>query len=289
MSLNSMVSNIAAEAGYALSIGGDAIISSDTTAKQLVAIAQRVVREAFDSFPWWQFNKSYSFPLVDGVATYPLPGDFSSYHYDTWWNKSNRWRVLGAMTAQEFGELEGFGNLQLTTGRFMLRGVTDNQIVISPTPGAQDDTKLIIFQYISNRPVKPWTWEANSGLGTKAWTFYNGNYYRLASGSTTGTTPPVHTSGTVFDGGCLWTFYSGAYDTFRHGEDSSVLSERIIEQGILERYATYKNMTIEKSYQVQLEEEYGKDAPGRTLYTATTLPPKIWAIGGKATFRGNSF
>lgn len=289
MSLNSIVTNVAAEAGYAISIGADAITSQDTTAKQLVAITQRVVREAFDTFPWWQFNKTYSFPLVDGQTTYPLPGDFSTYHFDTWWNQSTRWRVLGPMGPQEYGELVGFGNLQLTTNRFTLQGVASNQIIIYPAPGPDVAGQIIVFQYMSARPVKPWTWTANTSLGTKTYAFYNGNYYSLVSGTTTGTTPPTHTSGSASDGSCTWAYFEGAYETFQNGEDTSIIPERVIEQGVLERFAVYKEMKVQPLFDMQLQEEYSMQQPQQTLYTATSLPPEVFALGGRATFRGKSF
>jgi hypothetical protein len=286
MSLDDIVTNIASECGYSVSIGNDSAASNDTTAKQIVAIANRLVGEAFDTFPWWQFDKSYSFQLVDGQSLYPVPGDFSSYHFDTFWNQSTRWRLIGPMSPQDYGELQGFGVLPVAVGRFQLRGVTDNQLFIYPTPDSTTDGSVIVFQYISNRPVRPWTWTASTSLGTKLYTFYNGNYYSWVSGTATGTTPPTHTSGSVSDGGVTWAYYDGAYEKFRHGSDISIIKESIIEQGVLERFGTYKQMTIPELYDLQLNEEYSQQMPSQSIFTATLQDPKIWAMGGRASFRG---
>lgn len=289
MSLDDIVTNVANECGYSANIGGNSVASGDTTTKQLVAISNRIVKEAFDTFPWWQFDKSYSFQLVNGQSLYPVPGDFSSYHFDTFWNQSTRWRVLGPMSPQDFGELQGFGVLPVATGRFQLRGVANNQLYIYPTPGPDTAGQTIVFQYISNRPVRPWTWVANAGLGSKLYTFYNGNYYSWVSGTVTGTTPPTHTSGSVSDGGVTWAYYNGTYSQFQHGSDISIINETVIEQGVLERYGTYKKMEVPQLYDAQLNEEYSSQMPSQTIFTATVDDPKVWAMGGKATFRGNVY
>lgn len=286
MSLNDIVTNVAAEGGYTVGSGSDVVTSSDTTVRQLVTIAQRVTQEAFDEFPWWQFDKSFTFTLVNGQSSYPLPGDFSSYHFDTWWNQGTRWRVVGPMSPQTIGELEGFGSLPLVTPRFSLQGVSNNQIFISPTPGSDTAGQTIYFRYMSARPVRPWTWTANTGLGTRQYTFYNGNYYRLQSGATTGTTPPTHTSGSASDGSCTWDFFDGAYLKYLHGTDETVIPERLIEQGVLERFAVYKQMQVPQLFDNQLHEEYSMQMPGQTLYTSDVTSPMSYAWNGKVTFRG---
>lgn len=287
MTLRTIIDNVSSEIGYQIDTTASSYINSgDTLTKQLVAMTNRIAVEMFESYNWWQFNKTASLTLVDSTATYALPGDFSSYHFDTFWNQSNRWRVFGPMSAQEYGQYNGLSYTSLIGNRFMLRGVSNNQIVIYPTPGADIAGQIIVYEYISERPVRPWTWTASTSLGTKAYTFYNGNYYSLVSGTVTGSTAPTHTSGSVSDGSCTWAYYDGAYPQFLNDSDINILPERVLELGVIERIAEIKQLNVSPKYQTQLDEEYSKQIVGKSLYTASTTGPYMWAERGRVNFGG---
>ena len=78
MTLSTVVTNVANEAGY--SVESTIMTSTETTTKQLRTIAQRINDQLMDMYPWPKLYASVSFTLVAGQATYQLPAAFSYYH-----------------------------------------------------------------------------------------------------------------------------------------------------------------------------------------------------------------
>lgn len=265
MSLATIVANVAAEAGY--TVESNVISSTEVTTKQLVTIAQRINRDIFEAYPWPKCFVSGSITLVGGQARYPLPAAFSYYQYDTFWNSSTRWRILGPMTEQEYAEIRGFQLNPTIYQRFQISGISNNQLLISPTPGANQNGQIIIFQYIADRSVRPRNWIATTVFAANSYCFNNGNYYFTTAGGTTGTNTPIHTSGTVSDGGVNWTYYDGIYDQFLANTDVSLFNEKLVEQGVLERFGQIHGLdSIQPSYLQQLNEEFSRDNPGKIIY-----------------------
>lgn len=281
MTLATVVSNVANEAGY--TVESTVITSTETTTKQIRTMAQRIIKEMSETYPWPVMYASGSITLVSGQATYALPAAFSYYHYNTFWNQNKRWRVLGPMTPQEYADIIGYGLTTTVYDRFQFRGITNNQFLISPTPGASGD--VIIFEYIADRPIRPRTWTASTPYAANTYTFYNGNYYSTTAGGTTGATPPTHTSGSVSDGGVTWTYYDGAYNEFLADTDVAILNEKTLELGVLERFAEIHGLTITPGrYDTQLNEDYSRQNPGKIMY-AGGLPNRIaYARDGVVTF-----
>lgn len=283
MTLATVVANVANEAGY--TVESSVIDSTETTTKQLRVMVQRVNREMADAYPWPVLYAAGSFTLVSGQATYALPAAFSHYHYNTFWNQSTRWRLLGPMTPQEYAEIKGYGLNTTVYQRFQFRGISGSQILISPTPGADNDGDVIIFEYISDRPVRPRTWAAGQVYLANAYTFYNGNYYQTSAGGTTGATPPTHTTGSASDGTVTWTYYSGSYNEFLADTDVSIFNEKTLELGVLERFAEVHGLdTIQPRFEIELNQDFSRQNPGKILYAGGLQRNLIFARDGIATF-----
>ena len=278
MTLLSAVTNVANEVGYKV----DSVVSTsnDITTKQLLAMAQRIIVEMARAYPWTKLYASGSITLSSGVASYALPSAFSYYHFESFWNSSTRWRILGPMTEQEYALIRGYGLNTTVYQRFQVRGVTDKQLLISPTPGTMNDAQTIIFEYISNRNVQPQTWLVGTTFAANAYCFYLGNYYQTASGGSGGSAP-THTSGTTG----IWTYYDGAYENFLADTDVPVFSQRVLEQGMLERFAEVHGLTaVQPRYTDQLAEEFSKDSVGKILYAGGENSPFMYARSGTAVF-----
>lgn len=283
MSLSEAVANVAAESGY--TVDSTIIGSTDVTTKQLLAIAQRVNKEMSDQFPWPIFYASGSITLVAGQASYQLPAAFSHYLFETFWNQSTRWRVLGPMTPQEYAEIQGYGLNPTVYQRFQFRGISNDQLLISPTPGAQNDGDTIIFEYIADRSVRPATWAASTFYAAGAYTFYNGNYYKTTSGGTSGSTAPTHTSGSASDGGVTWVYYSGAYSKFLADTDEPLLNQKTLEQGMIERFAEIHELNgIKPRFDIQLAEDFSRQNPGKLLFAGGDSRQVLFARSGVAIF-----
>lgn len=281
MSLLTAVQNVANEAGYTVETG--VINSTETTTKQLRVIANRINREIADAFPWPVMYASGSFSLVAGQASYALPAAFSWYQYETFWNSSTRWRILGPMSPQEYAEIRGYGLNTTVYQRFQLRGISNTQLLISPTPTTSGD--VVIFEYIADRCVRPATWASGTVYGTNAYTFYNGNYYQTSAGGTSGGTPPTHTSGSASDGGVTWTYYNGAYSDFLADSDETVFNQKTLEQGMLERFAEIHGLTtIQPRYVVQMNEDYSRQQASKIIYAGGHTRAEMFARSGTAVF-----
>jgi len=280
MTLSTIVSNVANEAGY--TVETNVLTSSETTTKQIRTMVQRINREMGDKYMWPMLFASGSFTTVAGQAAYQLPAAFSFYHYNTFWNQSTRWRLLGPMTEQEYAEILGYGLNTTVYQRFQIRGMSNNQLLMSPTP--TETGQVIIFEYVAERYARPATWVTNTVYAANAYTFYNGNYYQTAGGGTSGATPPTHTSGTVSDGGVSWAYYSGTYPDFLADTDVSVFNEKTLELGVLERFAEIHGLTVAPRFEVQMNEDFSKLNPGKILYTGGLQRNLVFARDGIATF-----
>lgn len=283
MTLSTVVTNVANEAGY--SVESNIMTSTETTTKQLRTIAQRINHDLMDMYPWPKLYASGSFTLVAGQATYQLPAAFSYYHYETFWNSSTRWRVLGPMSEQEYAEIRGYGLNTTVYQRFQIRGVTNSELLISPTPSAANDGQIIIFEYIAERGVRPATWVTATSYAAAAYTFYNGNYYTTTAGGISGATPPTHTSGSASDGGVTWDYYEGPYKEFIADTDISLFNEKTLEMGMLERFAEIHGLdNIQPRYLVQANEDFSKQNPGKIIYAGGHTRAELFARSGTAVF-----
>lgn len=283
MTLLTAVQNVADEATY--TVDSSVVGTTDITTKQLLAIANRVIDEMFRMYEWPQLWKSGSITLSASDANYALPEDFSHYHFDTFWNQSDRWRVYGPMTPQYYAEVVGYGVDAEVFDRFAIRGTTDEQILISPTPGTGDAGNIIIYEYQCARPVRPQTWVTGTTYAANAYVFYNGNYYQNTGTSDTASTAPTHTSGSVADGSITWTFYDGKYETFLADTDVPVLNQKILEQGMLERFSERHGLPFQPRFEQLCSDEFNKRVPGKILTAQGGPDTFVWAENDVVRFK----
>lgn len=258
MSLSELVANIGNECGY--EVTSAVVDSSDVTTKQILALTNRVINEMADAYNWPKLIKQGTITLATSTSTYALPADFSHYHYETFWNSSDGWQLYGPLSQQDYSLRIGQGISSSVSREFQLRGVTDKELLIYPTPDSGVNGQTIIFQYTAARPVRPRTWAVGQTVVSGDYTFYNGIYYTAStSGTTAGAAPAT-------DSGVTWAVYSGTYKTFLADTDETVLSQRVLEQGVLERFAALKQLNVQQLYLSQRSDEYAKTVQGKTLY-----------------------
>ena len=281
MSIATVIRNVADEAGY--TVESNILTSTETTTKQLLAIANRINRDIFEAFPWPKCYAQGRITTVAGQATYALPAAFSMYQYETFWNQSTRWRVLGPISEQDYAQIEGYGVLPTVYQRFQIRGLGNNELLISPTPGTSG--QVMVFEYIADRSVVPKTWTTGTVFAANAYCIYNGNYYQTTAGGTTGATAPTHTSGSVSDGGVTWTYYNGPYSSFLADTDTSIFQEKLLEQGILERFAQIHGLEgVRPAFDMQLVEEFGRTKGGKVIYAGALNRPTQFGRNNVVTF-----
>lgn len=283
MSLLDAVDQVARECGFDVDTAR-VVGSSDLTTLQLYAIANRVIGEMARKYDWPQLWKSTSFTLVDGQATYTLPGDYSRYHASTFWDSSERWKVYGPITTEEYAASRGYGVLPRLYNSFTVRGTSDRNILIDPTPDSGNAGNIIIYEYTAGRPVRPKFWEAGEVVAIGDFRFNNGEYYEAETGGTTGSTAPTHTSGTVTDDSIDWAYYDGDYSTFLADTDEPIFQQPVLEQGMLERFGQIKGINVPQLFDRQVEEEFARSRPGKEFSMVDGSESVISAFNGRAFF-----
>jgi hypothetical protein len=189
------------------------------------------------------------------------------------------------MSEREYADAVGFGLNTTIYQRFQIRGISNNELLIWPTPGAQYNGDTLVFEYIADRSVRPRNWVTGTAFTANSYCFNNGNYYQTTAGGTTGATAPTHTSGTVSDGGVNWTYYNGAYSEFLANTDVSFFNEKLVEQGVLERFAEIHGLdTIQPKFEMQLHEEFGRTYAGKIIYAGGQQRAEMFARNGTAVF-----
>jgi len=255
MSLLSAVTNVAQRAGY--SVDSVVVASVDQTTVQLRAMANDIIKRMSYAYEWPQLFKQGSF-TGDGTSTYAAPQDLSTYHFDSFWNQSTKWRIFGPLSESDYATIQGYGLVAYPYGQFQFRGITDKEIYIYPDFPTGE---IAVFEYMSARYVRPQTWLAATIFAAGAYCFYNGNYYSTTAGGSGGSAP-THTSGTVG----LWTYFEGAYESFLADTDEPILPQYILEQGMLETFAGQHGIPCQISYESDLSEAYQRKVPGQMIY-----------------------
>lgn len=117
---------------------------------QLLALAQREGLEfasaATGDGGWPQMRKEHTFLTVDGQAAYDFPEDLQFFLVETDWDRTNRWQLLGPLSAQEWQVLKSGITVVGPRKRFR---IMDGQMYLDPTPSASDAGCTIAYEYIS--------------------------------------------------------------------------------------------------------------------------------------------
>lgn len=261
MSLLTMLQDVARE--IAITPPTSVIASSDAETLRLLALTYRVIEELVNDYSFTELQQEATVTLVAAQDSYALPADFAKITNSTYWDNTNHWMLYGPFSPQEWDLVQHGITQALTKRAFRVKGLTDNQFFLYPTPAAGDAGQLIYYEYISKTAILPVRWTTSTAFIANAYCSYNGNIYRTTLGGTTGATPPTHTAGSVSDGGVTWTYQSMVYDTFIADTDSVVLDERLVGLGVqwrflrsngfayqdlqAEFYESCKNMMVQKN------------------------------------------
>lgn len=228
------------------------VSSTDVTTRQLLAISHRVGDELRSRFGWPELVREHTITLVDSQANYAMPSDYDSQHFETHWDLSNDWEIIGPMSPSEWQYLQNSGVVSIPRRRWRIKGSADRQFYVSPTPSAGDAGQELKFEYQSTTWIKPVTWTTGASFSANTYCWFNGNIYSTASGGTTGATPPTHTSSSASDGGVTWAYVSAAYKTFLADTDTALLDEDLVILGIKWRFMLQKGLQYEE-YKAEFE------------------------------------
>ena len=222
--------------------------NTDATVTQFLKLLQHDQRTLADLYPWPEQNKEYSFTLATSTASYALPADINFQLFQTYWDRTRHWRLVGPLSADEWQAWKSGVTAPAAYRMFRIKSMTDAQFFVTPTPTSSDNGATMIFEYQTATCFKPKTWVTATVFAANSYSFYNGNIYKTTAGGTTGATPPTHTSGSVSDGTVTWTYQTAAYETVTADTDSCVLSEHLAKMGIKWRWRQHNSLEFQSFY-----------------------------------------
>lgn len=277
-----LMNEVVDEGAFGTIVGG--IVNNDNDlARRLKRIANRVIKEYAEKFPWRELWRIGTITLVEGQSSYALPADFNYHHMYTYWKQSDT-TPLVILNPIELAYLNAESVDVTPTSQFYIQGMADSKLFIRPTPTAAEAGTTVTFHYQGRRPIRPQTWVTGLTVASGDYCFYNGNYYTAASAGTTSSTAPTHTSGSASDGGVTWDFYSGAYDSFQADTDEINLNESIFTQGVLERLSATTGQVVAPQFEARLVAEWSRQAPAETISVVSASSAFTYAQNGKVTF-----
>jgi hypothetical protein len=155
MTLLAIVQNAASRLG--LTPPSSVVTSSDELARTLLSLAQEEGKALYDRNTWQVLQTEYTFPTVNGMASYALPSDFDQLIKETVFNRTRRRRMYGDLSPAQWQETQA-SLVTRVNPAFRIRG---NLFYISPTPTAAE---TVAYEYLS----KNWC-QSGSLVGQSSW------------------------------------------------------------------------------------------------------------------------
>ena len=229
------------------------LVSTPTSQLQLRNIIEAQARQLRNQRTFPQQKKSYTFTVSSGVFKYALPEDYYSALMDTEWNDTLKLRNLGPTSDAAWTDrTKGLVTSSRETA-FRIFGPDSNpnsaggQFQINPTPTAGGT--VLSFEYISKNLFLPKNWTpSTAGFTVGIYANANGNIYKVSAitTGTTGTTAPIHTTGTAVDGGVTWLYITAAYENVILDTDLSLFDDDVMVPGVKCRYLKVKSLDYEE-------------------------------------------
>lgn len=227
--------------------------NSNENARLILAMIEMTGTDIRDSFQWAELQKEYTFSTVDSQDAYALPADFNQVIYDTHWDRTQMWPLIGPISPQDWQWMKSGIAPYTPRTTYRVKGYKDAQFYIIPTPTADSDDDTLVFEYATKTWCRPRTWVTATVFAAASYCFYNGNIYYTTAGGTTGVTAPTWTSGTQSDGVVSWTYVSAAYEAFTADTDLVILNEEMIIDGAVWRLKRELGLFYEEQMQQALD------------------------------------
>lgn len=217
--------------------------SSDKNARALLEAFYQEGEELKHRYTWPQLTKEYRFTLRAGVASYPLPKDFSCFVFDTEWDVTGQNYLYGPVEGPEW-QLDKTWLLS-SAGiykKFRVMGSSANQLHIYPTPSSSDEAKLCGFEYQSMNWMLPAPWLPSTTAHSGSFISNGGNTYYTVDGGTTGSIAPTHTvddqgvARSLTDGAVTWLYWAYPYVEFYADTDVPLFDHELLKLGVEWRF-----------------------------------------------------
>lgn len=185
------------------------VTATDIQTLQLLRFAKRILKEVSSKSQWPQLRKQYLNYLSTAQSSYAFPTDYDYMIPRTQWDRTYHWELVGPVSPQEWQLLQSGIIATVPRRRFRNMGSQgSSQFNIFPTPQAGDDNAMLVYEYQSQNYIYPRVWASSSSFASNTYCSYGGNMYYLATGGTTGATPPTWMTGVS------WSYYASTPTTF---------------------------------------------------------------------------
>lgn len=219
--------------------------STDNNMILLKVMIEQAMSEIGSDFPWPELEKEYTFTLATSTASYALPGDLDRFQFETLWNRTQTWPLIGPLNATEWQQYKSGAIASFPRQRFRIKGWATNQFFIDPTPSSSENGQTVAFEYISATTIRPITWVTGLVAAATTYCSYNGNIYYTSAGGTAGATPPTHTTGSASDGTVTWVYQTAAFTTITLDTDEILLDNQLIIDGAIWRFKRERGLDYE--------------------------------------------
>lgn len=138
-----ILNDAAVELGLISSDQADPYDSTNKNLIQLCRMLKGLGQDLLRDYPWTHLQTRYTFPTVNGTASYALPTPFGRIIDGTAWNQSDDMPMIGPLSPQVWEMVQATGNTAGLDQSFRIFG---DLFYISPTPSSAE---TIGYQYQS--------------------------------------------------------------------------------------------------------------------------------------------
>lgn len=252
------------------------ISNTDNNVVLLLAMIEQTIDEIGNSFDWPELRAQHLFPLIDGLGSYPLPGDFDRAIDETQWNRGQRWPLIGPIGPQVWQQLESGLISQLPRQRFRVMGNNLNQFFINPVPTGDDSGQAAVYEFITKRKRRPKTWVKNTAYTSGSSYVWSNGLILLCSTSGTSVNRDANFPAAGQDNTTFWKSVPAyvASSTYYEGEFVYANSK------------VYKCTTTGKSSASSPSVSSGSETLGTCVFEFIATPG-LWAGGTEYTSDGD--
>jgi hypothetical protein len=212
--------------------------SSNVMAQKLLEHLCQSAKDRRRDKPWPQLIRTGIITLTAGDANPTMPGDIMGYVHNTFWDISGGRPIEGPLNPSQWANVQ-WGIVNLGPFRkFRIAGrIATKRFELNPVPASGDTGEQIGFLYTSKNWLLPELWTASTTYAAGSYVSNaTGLIYKTTLGGTSGSTIPVHTSGTASDTGVQWTYYDGVYEEPMKDTDISLFDDELMEMDLVWRF-----------------------------------------------------
>ena len=224
---------------------GAFLSSTDNNMILLKAMLEEAAQDLVSLAVWTELESEHTFTLATDTPSYALPADFDRVQNDTLWNRTQRWPLIGPLDAVLWQVYKSGLITTVPRQRFRVKGWSNAQFFIDPTPSSDENGQTCAFEYITQTCIRPKTWVASTSWTGIQYCSYNGYIFDRGAitAATTGTSAPTPSS--LNDGSITWSLYTSPFQTFTNDTDNLILNEKIVIDRAIWRFKQERGLDFE--------------------------------------------